>query len=76
VYFGGQFATFFLPDIVKWLPFSAGNAVLAQTGPGGGAGGDAFAALEPNLALLVVAAWLVGALVVAAAFTERAEIAG
>ena len=33
-------------------------------------------ALEPDVALLVVAAWLIGALVVAAVFTERAEISG
>ena len=32
--------------------------------------------LEPNVALLVVAAWLIGALVVTALFTERAEISG
>ena len=32
--------------------------------------------LEPNTALLVVVAWLVGALVVTALFTERAEISG
>jgi hypothetical protein len=39
-------------------------------------GDDQLAALEPNVALLVVAALLVGSLIVAALFTERAEIAG
>jgi hypothetical protein len=35
-----------------------------------------LARLEPNTALVVVLAWLIGALVVSAAFTERAEISG
>jgi ABC-2 type transport system permease protein len=77
VYFGEQFATIFLPDIVKFLPFNAATAVVA-TGGGGGAfgGGATIARLEPNTALVVVAVWLVGALVVSALFTERAEISG
>jgi hypothetical protein len=78
VYFGEQFARIFLPDIVKYLPFNAANAVVATTGGGGGfgGGGATLPRLEPNVALLIVAAWLVGALVVAAVFTERAEISG
>ena len=76
VYFGEQFAAIFLPDIVKYMPFNAANAVVATSGGGGPGGGAQLARLEPNTALLVVAAWLIGALVVTALFTERAEISG
>ena len=73
VYFGEQFASIFLPDIVKYGPFNAASAVVATaTVPGSGG----VARLEPNTALIVVLAWLVGALVVTALFTERAEITG
>ncbi|MBI3744958.1 MAG: hypothetical protein HY264_00230 [Chloroflexi bacterium] len=75
VYFGEQFASIFLPDIVKYLPFNAATAVVATSGTGG-PGGGAIARLEPNVALLVVVAWLMGALLVTAIFTERAEISG
>jgi ABC-type transport system involved in multi-copper enzyme maturation permease subunit len=79
VYFGEQFASIFLPDIVKYLPFNAAQAVVATPaggGFGGGGGGAPLPQLEPNTAMLVVAAWLVGALIVTALFTERAEISG
>jgi ABC-2 type transport system permease protein len=78
VYFGEQFASIFLPDIVKYLPFNAASAVVATTGGGGGFGGGGahLPRLAPDTAVLVVAAWLVGALVVSAFFTERAEISG
>ena len=77
IYFGEQFASIFLPDIVKYLPFNAANAVVATTGGGGfGGGGATLPRLEPDTAMLVVAVWLVGALVVTALFTERAEISG
>jgi ABC-2 type transport system permease protein len=75
VYFGEQFASIFLPDIVKYLPFNAASAVVATSGAAG-PGGAAVSRLEPNTALVVVAAWLVGALVVTVLFTERAEISG
>ena len=45
----------------------------AQVGAGGGA---PVVTLDPNTAVLAVTAWLVVALVVAAGFTERAEIGG
>jgi ABC-2 type transport system permease protein len=77
VYFGEQFASIFLPDIVKYLPFNAASAVVATTGGGGfGGGGATLPRLEPNVAMLVVAVWLIGALAVTALFTERAEISG
>lgn len=75
LYFGGTFAAIFLPYVVQYLPFSAANAVIAAP-PGGGGGQGPQVALEPNVALLVVAAWLVGTLIIAVLFTERAEIAG
>jgi len=81
VYFGGTFAQLFLPDIVKYLPFSVANAAVGVSrgggfGGGGGGGGPQIPALDPDLALVLVMVWLAGALVVAAAFTERAEITG
>lgn len=78
VYFGEQFASIFLPDIVKYLPFNAASAVVAVSGGGGfgGGGGARFARLEPDTALIVVVVWLIGALIVTAVFTERAEISG
>jgi len=77
-YFGEQFARIFLPDIVQYLPFSAANAVVATTRTAAASGDPAasLARLDPNAALAVVAVWLIGALVVTALFTERAEISG
>jgi hypothetical protein len=59
------------------MPFNAANAVVqvAGGGPGGG-GGSGGSSLTPEVALLVVIAWLVGALAVATIFTERADISG
>ncbi len=78
VYFGEQFATIFLPDIVKYLPFHAANAVVSTAGGsfGGNDGGAQLARLDPNAALLVVGLWLIGALLVTSLFTEQAEISG
>jgi Mn2+/Fe2+ NRAMP family transporter len=77
VYFGEQFASIFLPDVVKYLPFNAANAVVATSGSfGGGGDGAVVARLDPNTALLVVAAWLIGGLLVTILYTERAEISG
>jgi ABC-2 type transport system permease protein len=77
LYFGEQFAGIFLPDVVKYLPFNAASAVVGTTGGGGfGGGGASLPRLEPDVAMLIVVAWLVGALVVTALFTERAEISG
>ncbi len=77
VYFAEQFATIFLPDVVKYLPFHAATAVVVVNDSAfGGGGGGQIARLDPDVALLVVAAWLIGALVVTTLFTERAEISG
>ena len=78
-YFGETFATIFLPDIVKYMPFAVARASI-DTGAGDGFGGDgggaATSALAPDTALLLVAAWLIGSLLVTVLFTERAEITG
>ncbi|MGH2407310.1 MAG: hypothetical protein ACRDF7_04410 [Candidatus Limnocylindrales bacterium] len=77
LYFGEGFASIFLPTIVRWLPFDAATAVvMAGTSGGFGGGGGGRQPLEPDLALVVVLAWLLGSVVVAALFTERAEISG
>lgn len=76
VYFGEQLSGLFLPDIVKYLPFSAASSVISG-GPGaGGPGGGAAPSLPPDQALVVTLAWLVGSLAVASIVTERAEIGG
>ena len=76
IYFGESFATLFLPDIVKYMPFNAANAVVVTGTNGGGFNGGGVARLQPDVALLVVVAWLVGALVVSSLVTERADIGG
>ena len=80
LYFGETFAGIFLPDIVKYLPFNVATASVstgATSGGGfGGGGGATIVALDANTALVLVVVWLIGALVVAAVFTERAEISG
>lgn len=73
LFFGEQFASVFLPDVVKYGPFNAAGALVATAE---GSGDVTVGRLEPNTALLVVLAWLVGALLVTALFTERAEISG
>ena len=75
-YFGESFARIFLPDIIRYFPFTAAGAVIAEPPTAGGGGGGFQNPLPPDTALVVVALWLIGALVVAAVFTERAEISG
>jgi hypothetical protein len=73
-YFGETFAGIFLPDVVRYLPFHLSSAAVG----GGRAFGRApdAAALSVGTALVLVTVWLVGSLVVAAGFSERAEITG
>jgi hypothetical protein len=73
-FFGEQFARIFLPEIVKYLPFDAATAMAAGGLPGGLQRGGA--SLDSGTALAVVLVWLVGSIVVAALFAERAEIGG
>jgi ABC-type transport system involved in multi-copper enzyme maturation permease subunit len=73
-YFGETFAGIFLPDVVRYLPFHLSQAAV---GGGEGFGGPPDpGALSIGTALVLVTVWLVGSLVVAAGFTERAEITG
>lgn len=76
LYFGETFARVFLPDIVKFLPFDVATAAVGgASGASGAIGAQASGAtLSPDAALVLVIVWLVGALVVAAVATERAEI--
>jgi len=71
LFFGEQFATLILPDVVKYLPFNAASAVVERANL---AAGGSPAALPPDQATLVTAIWLVAALALVAGATERAEI--
>lgn len=77
-YFAEGFASLFLPDIVKYMPFAVARASVDIGGAAAAAsgGGDTANALPADQALLLVVVWLVGSLVVALGFTERAEITG
>ena len=73
-YFAETFAGIFLPDVVRYMPFHLSQAAV-------GGGGDFGAPPDPGAlsigtALFLVTVWLVGSLVVAAGFSERAEITG
>ncbi|HLX34623.1 MAG TPA: ABC transporter permease subunit [Candidatus Limnocylindrales bacterium] len=72
-FFGETFAGAFLPDVVKYLPFAVARAA---TGAGSGGFGPVQTTLPQNQALVLVAVWLVGALLVAAVHADRAEITG
>jgi ABC-type transport system involved in multi-copper enzyme maturation permease subunit len=73
-YFGETFAGIFLPDVVRYLPFHLSQAAV---GGGEGFGGPPDpGALSIGTALFLVTVWLIGCLIVAAGFSERAEITG
>jgi hypothetical protein len=74
LYFGEAFASIFLPDIVKYLPFDLATAAVGGN-EGFGAPPDPNA-LSADLAFALITVWLIGSLVVAAGFTDRAEITG
>ena len=76
LYFGETFASIFLPDIVKYLPFHLANTAVGEGGGGAFGNAPAPGALSPDTALVLISVWLLGSLVVAAAFTDRAEITG
>jgi hypothetical protein len=77
-YFGEGFASIFLPDIIKVMPFAVARASVLTEGSGGGLGGGntAVDSLPADTALILVAVWLIGSLAVTVLFTERAEITG
>jgi ABC-2 type transport system permease protein len=74
VYFGGTFAGIFLPDIVQYLPFQLADTALGTSGFQGGP--PDTGAVTADAALILLGVWLAVSLVVAAGFTERAEITG
>ncbi len=74
-YFGETFAGLFLPDVVKYLPFHLATAAAGGAG-GFGPAAAAGPVMSAGTALALVAVWLVTSLVVAAGFSERAEITG
>jgi hypothetical protein len=73
LFFGEAFAGIFLPDIVPYLPFSAASAAVGIDG-GPFEGGPGV--LSQQTAMIVVGLWLAGSLIVAAIFSERADITG
>lgn len=81
-YFGEQFSTIFFPDIVKYLPFHVAEAAANANPPGSGfgngdGGGFGQAAMLPaDVGLVAALAWLLGALLLSAIVTHRAEITG
>ena len=76
-YFGESFAGIFLPDVVKYMPFSVANAAVSTgSGQGLGSGAGAIPSLPADQALVLVALWLVGSLLVASIFSDRVEITG
>jgi ABC-type transport system involved in multi-copper enzyme maturation permease subunit len=73
-YFGETFAGIFLPDVVRYLPFHLSQAAVGGSESFGGPPDPG--ALSIGTALILVTVWLIGSLVVAAGFAERAEITG
>jgi ABC-type transport system involved in multi-copper enzyme maturation permease subunit len=66
----------FVKEVFKYLPFSiAGDAIGLQGPPTNGVA-SSVSAVDPNVALLITIAWLVGCLAVAAFSVERTEISG
>ena len=78
LYFGEGIIGIFVPQIVKWAPFAATSAMLGggTTAVAGAASAASSARLDPDLAVVVVVAWLVLAAGFAAVWTERADING
>jgi ABC-type transport system involved in multi-copper enzyme maturation permease subunit len=73
-FFGETFAGIFLPEIVRYMPFNVASAAVGATGGFNGEGGPE--PLAQGVAMVLVAAWLFGSLLVAAVYGERAEITG
>ena len=62
----------FVKEIFRYLPFSISSDAIGLAGPPGTA--PATNAIDPNVALLITLAWLVGLLAVASLSVERTEI--
>lgn len=65
----------FVKEIFKYLPFSISGDAIGLQGPPS-SGPATSTAIEPNAALLITIAWLVGCLLVASLSVERTEITG
>jgi len=76
IYFAEGIAGIFVPGIIKWFPFAAASALINDASPGGGGAAGTTGRLDPGTAVFATLAWLIGALVVSALWTERAEIGG
>ncbi|MDP2350266.1 MAG: ABC transporter permease subunit, partial [Chloroflexota bacterium] len=79
LFFAEGIAGIFLPDVIKWFPFASSSAVVSVAdgaAAGMGGGGGFGATLDPNTAVLATLGWLVASVLVAALWTERAEIGG
>ena len=76
LYFGETFAGLFLPDVVKYLPFHLATAAVGGSTGFAPVPSSAGPVMSIDTALVLVAVWLLGSLVVAAGFGERAEITG
>ncbi len=72
LFFGEQFATLVLPDVIKYFPFNAASAVVARPS----LESVLVPSLAPNEALLVTILWLTAAVLLVVGATERAEITG
>lgn len=79
LYFVEQIALLLLPDVIKYLPFSAVSSLLREGSSGGVSVGGNVAgrfSIDQPTALILVTAYLVIAALVSALFVERAEITG
>ena len=77
VFFLEGVASVFLPEVLKWFPFAAAGAVASGTfGQGAAISSGLGTRLDPDVAIPVVLAWLIGSVAVACLWTERAEING
>jgi hypothetical protein len=79
VYFVEGIGRFFASEILQWSPFGAAEALTSAGGEvsvGSGPGSVTLHQLSDPTAAIVTGAWIVVALVVTIAFTERAEIGG
>jgi ABC-type transport system involved in multi-copper enzyme maturation permease subunit len=76
LYFGEQFASIFLPDQVRYLPFHVAERVVDLAVVVTGAPGVVSEGVTPDQAVLLATAWMVGAIALAALFTDRADITG
>lgn len=73
---GPAFLPDFVKEVFKYLPFSISGDAIGMQGPPTNGVASASGAVDPNLALLITIAWLVGCLAVASFSVQRTEISG